>query len=135
MTYGIDAAATHLSNAYWFLDTGDTQPNDPLAENLTATTNRRFITRWQRISASKEVQIFGRLQSDISNVLLNLLPGVRLHIRLTNARPNFQVMNKSVEPKTLQIFVRPITDQMRQAEPRHVAGSNFDTEQGESRAL
>jgi len=29
MTYGSDAAATHLSNAYWYLDTGDMQPVDP----------------------------------------------------------------------------------------------------------
>jgi len=29
MNYGSDAAATHLSNAYWYLDTGDMQPNAP----------------------------------------------------------------------------------------------------------
>jgi len=26
MTYGTDAAPTHLSNAYWYLDTGEMQP-------------------------------------------------------------------------------------------------------------
>jgi len=35
MTYGSNAAATDLSNAYCNLDTGDMQPNDPSAENLT----------------------------------------------------------------------------------------------------
>jgi len=34
-----------------------------------------------------------------------------------------------------QIFVLPITSQMHQAKPRHVAGSQIDTEQGEPRAL
>jgi len=34
LTYGSDAEATHLSNAYWYLDTGDMQPVDPSAENV-----------------------------------------------------------------------------------------------------
>jgi len=35
-----------------------------------------------------------------------------------------------------QIFGRPITGQVRQAEPRHIAGSHCDVlKQGESRAL
>ena len=45
MTYGTDTAATHLSNAYWYLETGDMQPSDPSAETLAATTNQGFITR------------------------------------------------------------------------------------------
>jgi len=65
MTYGSDAAATHLSNAYWYLDTGDLQPVDPSAENITAMTKKGLILRWSRISASREVQLFGRLHSDI----------------------------------------------------------------------
>ena len=40
MTYGTDAAASHLSNAYWYPDTGDMQPSDPTAEILTVTTYR-----------------------------------------------------------------------------------------------
>jgi len=49
MTYGTDAAATHVSNAYWYLDMGDMQPNEPSAENMTATTKRGVILRWNRI--------------------------------------------------------------------------------------
>jgi hypothetical protein len=30
ITYGSDATATHLLNAYWFLNTGNVQPVDPL---------------------------------------------------------------------------------------------------------
>ena len=40
MTYGMDAATSHLSNAYWYLDTGGMHSSDPTAENLTAMTNR-----------------------------------------------------------------------------------------------
>jgi len=60
MTYGSDFAATNLSNAYWYVDIGDMQPVDPSAENVTAMTNMGFILRWNRISASREVQLFGR---------------------------------------------------------------------------
>jgi len=65
MIYGIDGAVTFLSNAYWYLDTGDMQPSDPMAETLTATANRGYISRWNRLGASRDVQLFGRLHSDI----------------------------------------------------------------------
>jgi len=95
------------------------QPVDPSAENVTAMTNRAFILRLNRISASREVELFGRLHSDICNVPLYLLPGVRLQIRLTSSRPSFYLMNKSRFKDRFQIFGSPITGQMRQAEPRH----------------
>jgi len=31
LTYGTDAAATHLTNAFWYLDDGDLLPSDPKA--------------------------------------------------------------------------------------------------------
>ena len=96
---GTDAAARHLSNAYWYLDTGDMQTNKHSAENLTATANRGFLTRWKRFSTSREVQLFGRLHSDICNVPLVLLPVLRLQIILPKARPSFYLMNKSVDSK------------------------------------
>ena len=74
MTYASDAAATDFSNAYWYFDAGDEQPVVPSAENLTAMTNKAFILRWNRISASREVQLFGRLHRNIYNVHLYLLP-------------------------------------------------------------
>ena len=97
MTYSSVAAATHLSNAYWYLETSDMQPVEPSAENVTAMTNKGFVLRWNRISASREFHLFGRLHSTICNVPLYLLPGVRLQIRLTKARPSFYLMNKSVD--------------------------------------
>ena len=57
LNYGTDAATLHITNAYWYLDTGDMQPSDPTAETPTVTTKRGFIARWKNLSASKEVQL------------------------------------------------------------------------------
>ena len=97
MTCGSDAAATHLSNAYCYHDIGDMRPVDLSAQNVTAMTNRGFILCWKRISAIREIQLFGRLHTDICNVPLYLPPGVMLHIRLTKAQPNFYLMKKNVD--------------------------------------
>ena len=87
MTHGTDVAATHLTNAYWYRDTEDMLPCDHSAATVTATTNRQFITRWDKLSASKVLQLFGRLHIDLFNVSLVLLPGVSLQIRLTKSPP------------------------------------------------
>jgi len=92
-------------NAYWYLDTGDMQPVDPSAENGTAMTIKVFILIWNRISASREVELFGRLHSDICKVPLYLLPGVRLQIRLTKAGPRFYLMYKIVDSKIVLKFL------------------------------
>jgi hypothetical protein len=105
LTYGCDAAVSHLSAAYWYLDRGDIEPYDPTAKTPTAATNRGFVTRWNKLSASKEIQLFGRLHSDICNVPLYLLPGVRLQIRQTKARSGFYLMNKTVDTKTTFKFL------------------------------
>jgi hypothetical protein len=39
LTYGSDAAVSHLSSAYWCLATGDMIPCDPTAETLTSVCN------------------------------------------------------------------------------------------------
>ena len=64
-----------------------------------------FNTRWEKLNASKEVQLFGRLHSDLFNVPLVLLPGVSLQIRLTKSRPSFYMMSKEVDSKTTFKFL------------------------------
>jgi len=88
MNYGPNAAANHLSNAYWYIDIGDMQPVDASAENVTAMSNKRFILRWNMIRASREVELFGRLHSDVCNLPLYVLPVVRVQIRFTKSRPS-----------------------------------------------
>jgi len=76
------------------------QPSDPTAEMHTLATNDGFIARWSRLSGSRDVQIFGRLHTDLCNVPLFLLPRVPLQIKLTKARPSFYLMNKRADTKT-----------------------------------
>jgi len=105
LTYGTDSAATHFTNAYWYCDTGDMLPCDPTTATVTATRNRGFITRWDKLSAIKALQHFGRFHSDLFNVPLVLLPGVSLQIRLTKARPAFYMMSKKADSKTTFKFL------------------------------
>jgi len=80
---------TQNTNAYWYRDTGDMLPCDPTSGTVSALTNRGFITRWDKLSGSKGLQLFGRLHSDLFYVPLVLLPGVTFQIRFTKARPSF----------------------------------------------
>jgi len=81
------------------------QPVDPSVENVTAMMNEGFVHRSNMIIASREVELFGRLHKYICNVPLYLLPGFRLQIRLTKARHNLYLMNKSVYSKTVFKFL------------------------------
>jgi hypothetical protein len=54
LTYRSDAAASHLTNAFCYLDKGDTQANDP-TDNYTDATNKGFTARWYRIKQCKGV--------------------------------------------------------------------------------
>jgi len=76
--------------------------------------NGGFISRLNRLIASREIHFCGRLHSDICNASLYLLPGFRLHIRLTKTPPSFNLINKSVDSKTVfkfldtQLVIRPV---------------------------
>ena len=72
LTYGSDAAVSHLTNAFWYLDDGDLLPCDPTA---TDAKNKGFIARSNRMKQRKEIQLYGRLHNDICNVSRFLLPG------------------------------------------------------------
>ena len=41
LTYGTDAANSRLTNTYWYLETGDMQPCDPMVE--TSGNDKRRI--------------------------------------------------------------------------------------------
>jgi hypothetical protein len=45
LTYGSDAAISHLTNAYWYKDEGDMVACDPTADE-TDTINKGFVRRW-----------------------------------------------------------------------------------------
>jgi len=97
---------------------------------VTAVTKRRFITRWDKLSASKDLQLFGRLHSDLFNVPLVLLMGVSLQIRLTKARPSFYMMSKEADSDHFHIFGRPIAGEARETGPLHAVGTYCHPEYG-----
>ena len=50
---------------------------------------------------SKDIQLYGRLHTDICNVPLYLLSGVRMQIRLTRSRRRFCLMNKDKDSSVI----------------------------------
>jgi hypothetical protein len=63
-------------------------------------TNKGFITRWKRQKQSKELQMIGRIHSDICNIPIYLIPGVRMQIKFTKAKPSFLLMKKDDKSTT-----------------------------------
>jgi len=82
-------------------------PCDPMAETHTAFTNDGFIARWSRLSEGRDVEIFGRLHTDLCNVPLFMLSRVQLQIKLTKARLIFFLMKKTSDSKTTFNFWTP----------------------------
>jgi len=76
------------------------QPCDPIAETHTSATNDGFIARWSRLSGSRDVQLLGRLHTDLFYFSEFLLPRVPLQFKLKKARPSFYLMKKSADTKT-----------------------------------
>ena len=98
LTYGRDAALSYMSNSYWYLDNGDMNSCDNMAETHTSATNAGFIARWWRLNGSRDVQLFVRLHTHLCNVQLFLLPREHLQIKLTKAREIY-LMNKTADRK------------------------------------
>jgi len=90
LSYGNDAASSHLTKSYWYKDAGDMLPCDPTKAKSTITG---FIERWNKQKQSKEIEMYGRIHSDLCNVPKFLIPGVRLQIKYTKAKPSFYLMN------------------------------------------
>ena len=90
MIYGSDAATSDLRNDFWYLDTGDLQPYDP---TKALSRNNVFIARWTLVKQSEEVQLLGRLHSDICHVIPYLIPDVKLQIKLTKGKRAFYLLN------------------------------------------
>ena len=77
-------------------------PCDPSTADKTATaTNEGFFTRWDKNKQSKEVQLYGRLLSDLCNVPKFLFRSINLHIKLTKARWSFYLITKLQIPRLI----------------------------------
>jgi len=54
---------------------------------------------------SKEIEIFGRIHSDICNVPKFLHPGIKLQINFTKAKSSFYLMNTAADSRTTFKFL------------------------------
>ena len=68
------------------------------------TTNGGFVTRWNKMKAIQTIEIYGRIHSDICNVPLYLLSGVKIQIKLTKARQAFFLLSNKADSKVTFIF-------------------------------
>jgi hypothetical protein len=98
LSYGADASLSHLTNSYWYKDVGDMLPCDPTQPD---SKNTEFVDRWNRQKQSKEIEINGRIHSDICNVPKFLLPNIRLQIKFTKAKPSFYLNNTAADSETI----------------------------------
>ena len=64
------------------------------------TNNGGFSSRWNRLKGSQTVEMYGRLHSDICNVPLFLLNGVKIQIKLTKAKKAFYLLSNRADTKT-----------------------------------
>ena len=102
LTYGNEAAESHLTNAFWYRDTGDMGVCDPSKTEILPATNTGYLSRCDRIKGGKEVEMVGRLHTDICSVATHLLPGVRMQIKLTKAKREIYV--HSTDTTTPAVF-------------------------------
>jgi len=103
VTCGSGAALSHLTNSYWYKDDGNMLPCDP-TKSAKATTNAAFVARWNRQKQRKEIEMYGRMHSDICNVSEFILPGVGLQTKFTKARPIFYLINTDADSRTIFKF-------------------------------
>ena len=90
LTYGNDAAESHLRMAYWELDEGDFMPGD--CSKPAEQSNTGFCARLNHVKKSQEVHMYGLLHADICNVPQLLVNGVKIQIKLTKAKPEFYLL-------------------------------------------
>jgi hypothetical protein len=91
LTYGSDAAESHLTNAYCYRDDGDMLTCDP-TDTSAATANKGWARRWLLQRHSKVIEMIGRLHADICNAQTFIVPGVTVNVRLTKDRREFYLM-------------------------------------------
>ena len=104
LTYGTDAAKTHLTTGFWYVDTGNVLGvADPKAA-ADANTNMGFNTRYNLMMQSKELELFGNIHADIFNVSTLLIPGVQIHVKLDKSKSEFYLLSTKDDAKAVFKF-------------------------------
>ena len=104
MTYGHDAAKTHLTTCFWYLDTGNMLAVEDPKGTVDANTNTGFTLRYQLLKDSKEVELYGKIHADIFNVSTLLIPGVQIQVKLDKAKPDFYLLSHKADAKAIFKF-------------------------------
>jgi len=97
LSYGNDAASSHRTMPFWLIDEGNMLGGD--CSIPEQTNNGGFCSRWKRLKESQTVEMYGRLHSDICNVPLFLLNGVKIQIKLTKAKKAFYLLSNRADTK------------------------------------
>jgi len=82
---------------FWLIDEGNMLGGD--CSKPERTNNGGFCARWNRLKESQTVEMCGRLHSDICNVPLFLLNGVKIQIKLTKAKKAFYLLSDRADTK------------------------------------
>lgn len=77
-------------------------PCDPTNAESTSTG---FIAHWNKQKQRKEIEMYGRIQSDYCNVSKFLFPGVKMQIKYTKANPSLFLLNIAANSKTTFKFL------------------------------
>ena len=95
---------------FWLFDEGDMLGGD--CSKPKQTNNGGLCARWNRLKESQTVEMYGRFHSDICNVPLFLLNGVKIQIKLTKAKIAFYLLSNIADTKATFKFHRsPIVRQ------------------------
>jgi len=87
---------------FWLLNEGNMLGAD--CSKPEQTNNGGFCSRWNRLKESQTVEMYSRLLSDICNVHLYLLNGVKIQIKLTKANKFFYLLSNSADTKSIFKF-------------------------------
>ena len=101
--FGNDAANSHLTMPFWLLDEGNMLGGN--CSKPEQTNNGRFCSWWNTLKGSQTVEMYGRLHSDICNVPLFLLNGVKIQIKLTKAKKSFYLFSNRADRKATFKFL------------------------------
>jgi len=82
---------------FWRLDEGNMLGGD--CSKPERTNNGGFCARWNRLKENQTVEMCGRLHSDICNLPLFLLNGVKIQIKLTKAKRAFYLLSDRADTK------------------------------------
>jgi hypothetical protein len=94
LTYGHDAATSHLTNCFWYID------SVPRGEALKAgDSNSGWKERFEKSKNSKDIVMYGKLHGDIFNISTLMIPGVNIQVKLTKSKESFYLLSESPDPK------------------------------------